>query len=698
MKEVQKSLQHDSQQNDDLLQALKVNERVSAKQKMAPPRSVLSNKLCKEVQTVYKSMKDHDSAASAANPVAAQQQQHQQPHLTPQAHIDDTISRIQQKHGPENTTQQVKLYKLYANHYAGTGPPPPSHVIIHGGPGVGKSSVRNHILATATHFGKSSVQTAFQAINAIQMPNGETTASLISQKPEVQTVKMGAGLKNETVQALRKRTITSDSTLHIEEGSTQAGWHVAQLSRLMQLTTGDHDRPFGGMQATTTADYTQIGPVSCGSIPRSIMDIHACTAIQKWWSKNKHKKSRDRKKPTKTLIDDKGSSDNNRHQPNHPYSVGANLVTNARIYELTQQQRAILDPRHIDFVTNHTYKGKPLHPNIIKDRYLLGDPITLSRLEWILAPILVSTNRERRTLTHTKCIQFALATGQAVIRWFTDFKKWMGKPDPAYISEALSDPCFYEYFVYCAPAFVIANLFKNLHIVNGTKCKMHSLKFDPEVEKEIETSLLHAVAGEVITASAPPIAVNIELDLDASTPTDIIESLRSFSMSADDDDRIIIPILSSSFPKDDTRPTPVYGGDNFLPSKVTLEPRFPLTLAFAITSHKSQGMTMEKVIIALSKQPLAASSFSYEQVHVAFSRVVNSAHIRLLLSGKTEAEKWASLSYLSSLKQDPAIKFFLGGFRNFQELDDPNSDWTNDCWCPERANLNFLTLISHGQV
>ena len=365
-----------------------------------------------------------------------------------------------------------------------------------------------------------------------------------------------------------------------------------------------------------------------------------------------------------------------------------------------QGWRAIMDPQHIDFVSNHTCNGNPVHPNDIKERHLLGDKETLSKLEWILAPILVSTNRERRTLTHTKCIQFAIAKKQVVIRWLTECKNWIGKPDPAFVSLAQSDPCFYEYFVRFAPAYIIANLFKNLHIVNGTKCILHSIKFDPHVEREIQLCLRQAVPGEVITASAPPISINVQLILHKSTPQQVIDTLQSFSIATKDDpeDAIIIPILSVSFPKDDTRPTPVYGGDNYLPSKVTLEPRFPLALAFAITVHKSQGMTMEKVIIALSKQPLAASSFSYEQLHVAFSRVVNSKHIRLLLSGKSEPEKWASLSYLSQLKQDPAIKFFLGGFRKFQELDDPNSDWTNDSWSAERANSNFIRLIYDGKV
>ena len=694
MKEVQQSLQHDWQQNQDLLEALGINRSTINNQKVQFPRSVLCDRLCKDVQTVYKSMQDWDKDPKTGESDSADKDPSD---ITPEMHIRNKIREIQEKHGAENTTQQVELYKLYADHFAGTGPPPPAHVIIHGGPGMGKSNVRDHILDTATYFGKTSIQTAFQAINALQMPNGNTTASLISQNAEVQTVHLGAGLKDETVQNLRKQNITADSNVYIEEGSTQAPWHIAQLNRLVQLTTNNHDKPFGGCQTTTTADFTQLGPVNSGSIPRAIMEIHACDYIQRWWKKNKRKRNCNRKKPSQRLIDDKGSSDNNRFQPNHPYSTGANLLAQARIFELTQQQRAILDPGHIDFVSKHTYNGKPLHPNNIKERYDIGDKETLSRLEWILAPILVSTNRERRTLTHTKCIQFAIATQQVVIRWLTDYKKWIGRPDPEFISLAQSDPCFYEYFVKNAPAYIIANLFKSLHIVNGTKCTLHSIKFDPDVEAEIDACLLHGTPGEVITASAPPISINVELHLHSSTPQHVVTALQSFSIG-EADDEIIIPILSAPFPKDDNRPTPVCGGEGFLPSKVTLEPRFPLTLAFAITVHKSQGMTMEKVIIALSKQPLAAASFSYEQLHVAFSRVVHSNDIRLLLAGKTEAEKWASLSHLSTLKQDPAIKFFLGGFRKFQELDDPNSDWTNDSWSPERANENFIRLIHAGLV
>ena len=207
MKEVQLSLNHDRQQNEDLVNALSVNRMNASKQKIEFPLSALCDRLCKDVQTAYKSMKDWDNDPQIPEPPS---KNNGTSDVTPETHIQNKIKEIQGKHGAESTTQQVELYKLYANHFAGTGPPPPSHVIIHGGPGMGKSTARDHILDTATHFGNTSIQTAFQAINALQMPNGKTTASLISQNAETQCVTLGAGLKDDTVQDLRKLNITSD--------------------------------------------------------------------------------------------------------------------------------------------------------------------------------------------------------------------------------------------------------------------------------------------------------------------------------------------------------------------------------------------------------------------------------------------------------------------------------------------------------
>jgi hypothetical protein len=60
-------------------------------------------------------------------------------------------------------------------------------------------------------------------------------------------------------------------------------------------------------------------------------------------------------------------------------------------------------------------------------------------------------------------------------------------------------------------------------------------------------------------------------------------------------------------------------------------------------------------------------------------------HIRLLLIGETESDRWRSLAYLDYLKPDPSMEFFFAGFRPY-DVDNPNTGWMDNAWSADRAN------------
>jgi hypothetical protein len=64
------------------------------------------------------------------------------------------------------------------------------------------------------------------------------------------------GLNPKIIQDLKR-----SSVIFIEEVSTQAPWHAAQLCRLCQLITDIYEEPFGGCHVILTGDFTQLGPV-----------------------------------------------------------------------------------------------------------------------------------------------------------------------------------------------------------------------------------------------------------------------------------------------------------------------------------------------------------------------------------------------------------------------------------------------------
>ena len=155
----------------------------------------------------------------------------------------------------------------------------------------------------------------------------------------------------------------------------------------------------------------------------------------------------------------------------------------------------------------------------------------------------------------------------------------------------------------------------------------------------------------------------------------------------------VLPVWQYSC-KIDSSETTVCGGRGFLPSKVTLQKFFPIEPAFAITVHKSEGRTMDRVIIALSSCSARGCDFSYAQFHVAFSRVRKGDHIRLFLTGDNEVQQWESLLYLHSLAPKPSIQYYFGGFRRINDYASPNEGWLTNSWERGRANSGYREL--HG--
>jgi hypothetical protein len=76
------------------------------------------------------------------------------------------------------------------------------------------------------------------------------------------------------------------------------------------------------------------------------------------------------------------------------------------------------------------------------------------------------------------------------------------------------------------------------------------------------------------------------------------------------------------------------------------------------------------------------------------SRVTSGDHIRLLLTGNTEEEKWESILYINQLKRDPSIAYFFAGFkRSLDSEDNINENWSIDEWSADEANRKFEEMI-----
>lgn len=593
--------------------------------------------------------------------------------------------------------QQLALFDLYAGNFLRkrNAAELPQIVLCHGGPGVGKSVIRKYVDECARACGRYCLKTSFNAINAIEMGGNTTSAELILCAAKHSNFNVGDFRYNkrtgDRIKDLRKAGFDKNSLVVVEEVSNQAPWHLARLSRLCQEVLNNFEEPFGGVKVLLIGDLTQLGPVKAAELSDAVMDINLEPDLHARMSKEK------KKLLCKVSILKTDRPEHEKYLADHPHTIGANLFTQARWFELTQQQRSE-DANHTQFVTRN-YQGRRITLGEIRARgYKLLSSEDSRKKEWVGASILVSTNRERQTLTHARSIQYARLTGTVVIRWETNFSNWRQRPlARQHRLKAMEDPCFYEYFVAGAGAFLTQNIQKHLKLTNATAAIFHSIVIDDREKKAILRRVNEASPGDVITLSYPPVAVNVEIQMSHEVVSkQVRESLKSFSLASrpiytkwkKDHTTYIIPLWKYSC-KQDSSDTTVRGGEGFSASKVRLRRHFPVEPAFAITVHKSEGRTMERVIIALSSSSAQGCDFSFAQVHVAFSRVRRGEHIRLLLTGSNETEQWGSLLYLGKLVPKKSVTYYFDGFRDARSLDDPNMNWTTNEWSRERANANY---------
>jgi hypothetical protein len=153
------------------------------------------------------------------------------------------------------------------------------------------------------------------------------------------------------------------------------------------------------------------------------------------------------------------------------------------------------------------------------------------------------------------------------------------------------------------------------------------------------------------------------------------------------DNSVVVPILRCL--SRTRKEIPGYGTKHSHPFKVTLQQRFPIDSDFAITVNRSQGQTLDNVILAISQREAQGCNFRYNSIYVAFSRVRETESIRLLLIGDTVPQKWMSVAYIPNLKPDPFCRAVLSGWSSLG-----GDDWQTNEWSCILTRRTYETGIS----
>ena len=153
-----------------------------------------------------------------------------------------------------------------------------------------------------------------------------------------------------------------------------------------------------------------------------------------------------------------------------------------------------------------------------------------------------------------------------------------------------------------------------------------------------------------------------------------LQKLRTLSCACD---KIVIPMMPRKWTKG-PKSYNYYNHATQQPySSVGVNDVFAFQLAFAMTVHKAQGRTIDKVVIDLHDQPTVGSRLAFEGVFVAISRVRSRKNLRLLPHGNTFEKAYG---YITKLRPSPQATAFYRGF----EVDE-NSPEDGLCWNYKKA-------------
>ena len=252
----------------------------------------------------------------------------------------------------------------------------PLHLMVHGGPGTGKSFLTSCLMQKAQSMGISVACLAYTGIAASNLPKGRTIHSFFSFSVDQNSNVWADDLSTNSLNRLRNKIdVASLGVLVIDEIFYISPEFLGQIDKRMRQIMGV-DEDFGGLLVILMGDFYQLPPVAASYTLYS-------AAVKLNIDKN-------------CLDNGAGSS---------PRNKGTQLFSGFKHIELTEQMRCAGDSTHSRMLEQ--MRNPQVNSSRVAPAYIAAlKPITVNDFqmdtEWARAPIVVTTNIERFTINEIR--------------------------------------------------------------------------------------------------------------------------------------------------------------------------------------------------------------------------------------------------------------------------------------------------------
>ena len=467
----------------------------------------------------------------------------------------------------------------------------PLRIFVHGGPGTGKSFLAECIMKAASVRGLVSRFTALSG--AAATINEGTTLHYATGM--TQRTKWGSDPSANQIKQIRERN-TNMRLLIIDEISMTHAQMWNQVRKHLE-----HSKLWDTLHLIAMGDFCQLPPPSQFE-----------NALYKDFVLAARKPASYSSKP---LV-----------------LAGIKSFQTLKKIELSIQNRA-KDPEH-------TKSIRQLREGEINDEFINNlRSLTSSDLrhDWRFVPILVTSNAEGILLNKRQIVEFAKAHKQFILKWTNPIKNCQDSQEyDINIVEGII-PEAVQYFCMGAPALINSN--KNpvgTGIVNGYRVLLHSLVWKENPWRGPEKGWK---PGQIFEVHRPSYMVVIK---DPDVTKKNLDTTITGKESEEDNDNVdpeLIPLRTDHYK------TWVQG------VKIQYN-AFPLDLRFAITYHKVQGQTMDKVILFLhERKSKQLAPLQWESLYVAYTRVKRGDDIRVCYFGSDDSSDRLGLKHLGKLRR-----------------------------------------------